>query len=65
MCDKYGLNEGTSNHLSVSLSDQDAFLTLPFGIHWAAVNPEDFALVGYNDEILKESGRSDQMFGMK
>ncbi|KAJ9462693.1 Adducin-related protein [Diplonema papillatum] len=54
MCHKEGLNEGVDNHLSVAVDGTEALLTLPHGVMWADVEEEDFALVDYDGNILKQ-----------
>ena len=65
VCHKFDLCEGTSNHLSVCLDKQDAILTLPYGVLWSTVRPEDFVLIDFNGKILRESARSECMPGHK
>ena len=57
VCHKFDLCEGTSNHLSVCLEDKDAILTLPYGVLWSTVRPEDFVLIDFDGQILRESAR--------
>ena len=60
---KNDLNEGCDNHLSACLESQDAFLTLPYGILWSTVQPEDLILVDFDGKVLKESARKDAIEG--
>ena len=58
VCAREKLNEGTDNHLSVMLdNDQNTFLTLPYGILWSTVQPEDFVLVDPSGKIVRKSKR--------
>ena len=58
-----GIYEACDTHLSVALDDQDAFLTLPYGILWKYVQPEDFVLVAYDGTILRASKRINAITG--
>ena len=59
VCHHEGLNEGTDNHLSVQLetNSQKTYLTLPYGILWSTVKPEDFVLVDASGNVLRQSER--------
>jgi hypothetical protein len=58
-----GIYEACDTHLSVCLDDQDAFLTLPYGILWKYVQPEDFVLVAFDGTILRASKRINAITG--
>ena len=58
-----GLYEGCDTHLSIMLDEQEAFLTLPYGILWSTVEASDLALVAYNGQVLRNSGRINQLTG--
>ena len=60
-----GLNEGCDNHLSVSFEKDDLFLTLPYGILWSTVKPDDFVLVDFDGNIIRKSTRTKSDFGHK
>jgi hypothetical protein len=60
---KAGIHEGCDTHLSLALEDQDAFLTLPYGIIWSTVKPEDFCLVDFDGDVLRKSARINQLTG--
>ena len=57
VCHLEDLCEGTSNHLSVCLEEKNAILTLPFGLIWSTVKPEDFVLIDFDGKILRKSAR--------
>lgn len=61
---KEGIYEGCDTHLSLSLKDQDAFLTLPFGILWSTVKSEDFCLVGFDGLVIRPSKRINGLTNM-
>jgi len=65
VCHLEDLCEGTSNHLSVCLEEKNAILTLPFGLIWSTVKPEDFVLIDFDGKILRKSARHECLPGHK
>lgn len=45
------------------LEEQEAFLTLPYGILWNTVEASDLTLVSYEGEVLRNSSRINQLTG--
>lgn len=57
------LNEGVDNHFSIMLEIEghNAMLTLPHGIIWSTVKPNDLILVDMDGNILRPSARKDDL----
>ena len=48
LADRFGLNEGIDNHLTLLLPGHaDRFLLAPFGMHWSEVRASDFMVVDF------------------
>ena len=57
LADRFGLNEGIDNHLTMLLpGHDDRFLLAPFGLHWSEVKAGDFMVVDFNGRILSGRG---------
>lgn len=55
MCERFGLNQGIDNHLSLSVPDEDdRFLLIPYGLHWSEVTAS--ALIVVDGEGNKVEG---------
>jgi ribulose-5-phosphate 4-epimerase/fuculose-1-phosphate aldolase len=57
LADRFGLNEGIDNHLTLMVpGSADRFLLAPFGMHWSEVKASDFMVVNFNGEVLSGQG---------
>jgi ribulose-5-phosphate 4-epimerase/fuculose-1-phosphate aldolase len=57
LADRFGLNEGIDNHLTLLLpGHSDRFLLAPFGVHWSEVKASDFQVVDFNGRALSGQG---------
>src|SRR5450631_4513114 len=57
LADRFGLNEGIDNHLTLLLpGHSDRFLLAPFGMHWSEVTASDFLVVDFNGRVLAGQG---------
>jgi ribulose-5-phosphate 4-epimerase/fuculose-1-phosphate aldolase len=57
MADRFGLNEGIDNHLTLlAPGHPDRFLLAPFGMHWSEVKASDFMEVDFNGRIQSGQG---------
>jgi ribulose-5-phosphate 4-epimerase/fuculose-1-phosphate aldolase len=57
LADRFGLNEGIDNHLTLLVSGySDRFLLAPFGMHWSEVKASDFMVVGFDGRVLSGEG---------
>ncbi|HEY4971288.1 MAG TPA: class II aldolase/adducin family protein, partial [Steroidobacteraceae bacterium] len=57
LADRFGLNEGIDNHLTLMVPGfADRFLLAPFGMHWSEVKASDFMVVDFNGEALSGQG---------
>jgi ribulose-5-phosphate 4-epimerase/fuculose-1-phosphate aldolase len=57
LADRFGLNEGIDNHLTMLLPGySDRFLLAPFGMHWSEVRASDFMVVGFDGRVLSGQG---------
>jgi ribulose-5-phosphate 4-epimerase/fuculose-1-phosphate aldolase len=57
LADRFGLNEGIDNHLTLLLPGHaDRFLLAPFGMHWSEVTASDFMVVDFGGRVLAGQG---------
>jgi ribulose-5-phosphate 4-epimerase/fuculose-1-phosphate aldolase len=57
LADRFGLNEGIDNHLTLLLPGYtDRFLLAPFGMHWSEVKASDFMVVDFNGRVVSGQG---------
>ncbi len=57
LADRFGLNEGIDNHLTMlEPGYSDRFLLAPFGMHWSEVRASDFLVVGFDGQVLSGQG---------
>ncbi len=57
LADRFGLNEGIDNHLTLLLPGHgDRFLLPPFGMHWSEVRASDFLVVDFAGRVLSGQG---------
>jgi ribulose-5-phosphate 4-epimerase/fuculose-1-phosphate aldolase len=57
LADRFGLNEGIDNHLTLLLPGHtDRFLLAPFGMHWSEVRASDFMVVDFKGQVLSGQG---------
>ena len=57
LADRFGLNEGIDNHLTLLLPGcTDRFLLAPFGMHWSEVKASDFMVVDFNGRVVSGQG---------
>src|SRR5450631_1181650 len=57
LADRFGLNEGIDNHLTLLLpGHSDRFLLAPFGMHWSEVTASDFMVVDFGGRVLGGQG---------
>ena len=57
LADRFGLNEGIDNHLTMMVPGQtDRFLLPPFGMHWSEVKASDFLVVDFDGRIVSGQG---------
>ena len=55
--DRFGLNEGIDNHLTLLVPGySDRFLLPPFGMHWSEVKASDFLVVDFGGHVLSGQG---------
>jgi ribulose-5-phosphate 4-epimerase/fuculose-1-phosphate aldolase len=53
LADRFGLNEGIDNHLTMLVpGHSDRFLLAPFGMHWSEVKAGDFLVVDFEGRVL-------------
>jgi ribulose-5-phosphate 4-epimerase/fuculose-1-phosphate aldolase len=57
LADRFGLNEGIDNHLTMLVPGHtDRFLLPPFGMHWSEVKASDFLVVDFSGRVLSGQG---------
>jgi ribulose-5-phosphate 4-epimerase/fuculose-1-phosphate aldolase len=57
LADRFGLNEGIDNHLTMLLPGfTDRFLLPPFGRHWSEVKASEFLVVDFSGRVLSGQG---------
>jgi ribulose-5-phosphate 4-epimerase/fuculose-1-phosphate aldolase len=57
LADRFGLNEGIDNHLTLLVpGHSDRFLLAPFGMHWSEVKASDFLVVDFSGQVLSGHG---------
>jgi len=57
LADRFGLNEGIDNHLTLLVPGySDRFLLPPFGLHWSEVKASDFLVVEFNGHVVSGQG---------
>src|SRR3984885_4824117 len=57
LAERFGLNEGIDNHLTLLLPGySDRFLLPPFGMHWSEVKASDFMVVDFSRRVLSGRG---------
>jgi ribulose-5-phosphate 4-epimerase/fuculose-1-phosphate aldolase len=57
LADRFGLNEGIDNHLTLLLPGHaDRFLLAPFGMHWSEVKASDFLVVHFDGRVISGRG---------
>jgi ribulose-5-phosphate 4-epimerase/fuculose-1-phosphate aldolase len=57
LADRFGLNEGIDNHLTLMVpGSADRFLLAPFGMHWSEVKASDFMVVDFNGQVVSGQG---------
>jgi ribulose-5-phosphate 4-epimerase/fuculose-1-phosphate aldolase len=57
LADRFGLNEGIDNHLTLLVPGySDRFFLPPFGTHWSEVKASDFLVVDFSGQVLSGQG---------
>jgi ribulose-5-phosphate 4-epimerase/fuculose-1-phosphate aldolase len=57
LADRFGLNEGIDNHLTLMVPGySNRFLLAPFGMHWSEVKASDFMVVDFDGHVLSGQG---------
>jgi ribulose-5-phosphate 4-epimerase/fuculose-1-phosphate aldolase len=57
LADRFGLNEGIDNHLTLLVpGHSDRFFLAPFGMHWSEIRASDFLVVGFDGKVLSGHG---------
>jgi len=57
LADRFGLNEGIDNHLTMLVPGyDDRFLLAPFGLHWSEVKASDFMVIDFEGTMLSGRG---------
>jgi ribulose-5-phosphate 4-epimerase/fuculose-1-phosphate aldolase len=57
LADRFGLNEGIDNHLTLLVpGHSDRFLLPPFGMHWSEVKASDFLAVEFSGRVVSGQG---------
>ena len=57
LADRFGLNEGIDNHLTLLVPGfADRFLLAPFGMHWSEVKASDFLVVDFSGRVVSGQG---------
>jgi ribulose-5-phosphate 4-epimerase/fuculose-1-phosphate aldolase len=57
LADRFGLNEGIDNHLTLLVPGySDRFLLPPFGMHWSEVKASDFLVVEFSGRVVSGQG---------
>ena len=57
LADRFGLNEGIDNHLTLLVPGHtDQFLLPPFGMHWSEVKASDFLVVEFSGRVVSGQG---------
>ena len=57
LADRFGLNEGIDNHLTLLVPGySDRFLLAPFGMHWSEIKASDFLVVDFSGRVLSGQG---------
>src|SRR5277367_5089523 len=57
LADRFGLNEGIDNHLTLLVPGySDRFLLPPFGMHWSEVKASDFLVVEFSGRVVSGEG---------
>jgi ribulose-5-phosphate 4-epimerase/fuculose-1-phosphate aldolase len=57
LADRFGLNEGIDNHLTLMVpGSANRFLLAPFGMHWSEVKASDFMVVDFNGQVVSGQG---------
>jgi ribulose-5-phosphate 4-epimerase/fuculose-1-phosphate aldolase len=57
LADRFGLNEGIDNHLTMLVpGHDDRFLLAPFGMHWSEVRASDFMVVDFKGRVVSGQG---------
>ena len=57
LADRFGLNEGIDNHLTLLVPGHtDRFFLPPFGLHWSEVKAGDFLVVDFSGKVLSGQG---------
>jgi ribulose-5-phosphate 4-epimerase/fuculose-1-phosphate aldolase len=57
LADRFGLNEGIDNHLTLLVPGHtDRFLLPPFGMHWSEVKASDFLEVEFSGRVVSGQG---------
>lgn len=57
LADRFGLNEGIDNHLTVLVPGHtDRFLLAPFGRHWSEVRASEFLVVDFSGRVMSGQG---------
>lgn len=55
--DRNGFSQGIYNHLTLAVPNEQAFLLLPFGLHWSESSASVFLKVGYDGQLLTGQGQ--------
>lgn len=57
LVDRFGLNEGISNHITARLpGDAERFLVVPHGLHWSQVRASRLLIVAGDGTVLEGDG---------
>lgn len=57
ICERFGLNEGIDNHLTLAVPGQDdRFLLIPYGLHWSEVTASSLIVVDGDGNKIEGDG---------
>jgi ribulose-5-phosphate 4-epimerase/fuculose-1-phosphate aldolase len=57
---QWGWSEAVVNHMTVMAPGfRDAFLLIPYGLHWSEVRASDFLVVNFDGKVLSGEGRAE------
>lgn len=60
VCEKFGLNEGVCNHLSIALPDNDTFLLIAYGVPWSQATASDILVLNHGGRVLLGTGEPER-----
>jgi ribulose-5-phosphate 4-epimerase/fuculose-1-phosphate aldolase len=57
---QWGWSEAVVNHMTLMAPGfRDAFLLIPYGLHWSEVRASDFLIVDFDGKVLSGTGRAE------